>query len=426
MIRGGVLVFVSAVLLGLFIVAVVPVLASSGDCWISKAPMQQARSHLSATTVNGKIYAIGGIAEGGIFVGTNEEYNPETDTWTYKSAMPTPRDNFAIAVCQNKIYCIGGYRGVTDVTGVNEVYDPATDTWETKAPMPNATATQASVVNGKIYLIGGSYNLTQVYDTQTDTWTTKTPMPIQVAGSSTVFEDKIYLIGGFHAGLFNDTSVTQIYDPSTDEWSLGAPSPTYFMDGLAVATSGMLAPKRIYVFDIPYNDNVTDPDDPLYRTQVYDPKTDSWVAGAGAPEGRDGFGIAALSDTFYVIGGYVQVGTGGLMEGFRPIFEGSAANEQYLPIGYGTPDPSYQTPTPTPTSTSTPTPTPAPTPTPTPSQTSTPTQSPSMSPTETPTAPPSQQPETTPPTDIYLIAAAAAVIIAIVAAVAVVMFRKRK
>ena len=64
------------------------------DTWAAKAPMHQARAGLGVAAVNGKIYAIGGSTasgqyppdvSGGGFVGTNEEYDPETDTWTYQS-----------------------------------------------------------------------------------------------------------------------------------------------------------------------------------------------------------------------------------------------------------------------------------------------------------------------------------------------------
>lgn len=131
------------------------------NSWVSKAPMQQARSVLGVAVVKGKIYAIGGTTASGFepcipgsavygdinidsFVGTNEEYDPATDVWTFKTPMPTPRIGFATAVYQNKIYCIGGRSEVGDAgggyTGVNEVYDPTTDTWETRHLCPRLKA----------------------------------------------------------------------------------------------------------------------------------------------------------------------------------------------------------------------------------------------------------------------------------------------
>jgi hypothetical protein len=189
------------------------------DSWVSKAPMQVARSVLGVAAVNGKIYAIGGSTASGFspsippsaaygnidlggFVGTNEEYDPTTDKWTYKAPMPTPRMALATAVYQNKIYCIGGRSVSGDrnggYTAVNEVYDPVTDTWETKAPMPSAAGwLVANVVDGKIYVLDYS-GTNYVYEPATDSWTTKAPVPASAFDgyASAVLDGKIYVIGG--------------------------------------------------------------------------------------------------------------------------------------------------------------------------------------------------------------------------------------
>jgi hypothetical protein len=47
----------------------------------------------------------------------------------------------------------------------------------------------------------------------------------------------------------------------------------------------------------------------------------------------DGFGVAVANDIFYVVGGYTYSAIGP----FAPV----ATNEEYVPFGYGTPDPSY-------------------------------------------------------------------------------------
>ena len=58
---------------------------SEEGIWTMKADMPTARSCLSTSVVNGKIYAIGGMrnANSGP-LSVVEEYNPETDTWTTK------------------------------------------------------------------------------------------------------------------------------------------------------------------------------------------------------------------------------------------------------------------------------------------------------------------------------------------------------
>jgi hypothetical protein len=346
----------AAMLVLVFLIAsclihVKPVSASSPNSWTSKAPMQQARAGLGVAVVNGKIYAIGGSAENGV-VGTNEEYDPASDTWRFKKSMPIPRYGFAIAVYQNKVYCIGGYTSNESIAGVNEVYDPATDTWETKTSMPTIRiGLQANVVNGKIYLIGGyppayytSYNfsssfltLNEVYDPTTDSWTTKTPMPTAATNyASAVIDNKIYVIGGLLKS--EDYTLNEIYDPATDKWRRGAPSPSITAYGAAGATTGVNAPKRIYVFGQDFSFR-----EPPYINRVYDPATDTWTIGVPVPTERNGFGVAVVNDVFYVIGGSTQT--------YRdfpetwmypPDITLYATNEQYTPFGYGTVPPTIR------------------------------------------------------------------------------------
>jgi hypothetical protein len=339
-----VLVFLTA----LCIIVAKPALSSvsvAEDSWVSKAPMHVARYGLGVAVVNGKIYAIGGSTESGGggnrngplpvtggTVGTNEEYDPATDIWAFKASMPTPRAGFAKAVYQDKIYCIGG--------GVNEVYDPATDTWETKTAMPTArTGLQANVVNGKIYLIGGYVPdnsslgfspsvFNEVYDPAADSWTTAAPAPNATSiYVSAVIDNKIYVVGGDGAGTLN-----QIYDPQNDSWSLGAPLPSSTANAAAAATTGVNAPKRIYVLGQYFHL----PEQP-YFNQVYDPEKDSWTDGVAVPTKRRGLVVAVVNDVLYAIGGYTETYPDGIWSWpYGPSNTPYAVNEQYTPFGYGT------------------------------------------------------------------------------------------
>ncbi len=315
-----------------------PVRATENS-WVSKASMPTARAYFGVAVVDGKIYAIGGAD------GVNEAYNPETNTWTTKKPMLTPRTNFAIAVYENKIYCIGGYANGTG-TAINEVYDPQTNTWETKSSMPTARPqVRASAVDGKIYVTGGILEggeilrLNEVYDPATDTWTTKSSIPHGVySHSSVAVDNKIYVID----------SKLQIYNPETDTWTFGAPPPQPAHRAGAVVTSGVLAPKRIYVIggEVGFMEATN-------INRVYDPQTDTWSTGDSMPTARQSLGVAIVNDQIYALGGsfpeyWVSTTTLNDVNKQHTASSGNAKvtlinflpqehcgiNEQYTPIGY--------------------------------------------------------------------------------------------
>lgn len=281
--------------------------------------MPTARGYLEVASANDRIYAIGGSGP----IGANEEYNPATDNWTIKSPMPDPKQSFATAVYQGKIYCIGGMPTVfSGASGETKVYSPETNSWESKTSMPTGRyGLQAQVVDDKIYLIGGrtlsgynegyeELNVTEVYDPESDTWSTAASMPNKEGYVSAVVDGKIFVIG----------STTQIYDPKTDTWTTGASPPEKIVSGTngesatAAATTGVMAPKRIYVYN-------------GASLQIYDPQTDSWTFGTAPPTSRQYLGIGVIDDLLYFIGGFNYTSPG--------IYTDYATNEQYTPISYG-------------------------------------------------------------------------------------------
>ncbi|MCL2642303.1 MAG: hypothetical protein FWD52_02135 [Candidatus Bathyarchaeota archaeon] len=320
-VKSFVAVFVIVVLL-LQVFLVSATVGLTEDSWVIKKSMPTGRMGCgSVAASNGMIYVIGGYAAGLSGGKDNEMYNPTTDTWTTKSSMPTPRGSFGIVAYQGKIYCIGGDGGSFEdgmVTGVNEVYDVETDRWETKTSMPTGRGYLcANLVNGKIYLIGGSKpvnwldltpisNVNEVYDIASDTWSSKTPPPVAVGSCiSAVVDNKIYVI----SQVSQNSMLTLIYDTEADLWSYGAPCPfPMFSAGIGV-TTGVRAPVRLYVI----GGNPT-----FDRVQVYDPKVDAWTWSALMPTGRYALSVAVSDDVLYAFGG-----------------SGAAANnEAYFPLGY--------------------------------------------------------------------------------------------
>jgi N-acetylneuraminic acid mutarotase len=179
------------------------------DAWERRSNMPTSRWALSASDANGIIYAIGGGAgqAGGLApLSTVEAYNPETDKWEEKADMPTPRDALSSSTVNGKIYAIGGrpgYPGRGTPFSTVEEYDPKTDKWTQKTDMPTPRwGLSTCVVNGKIYAIGGNngnapLSTMEIYDPVTDKWIKETDMPTaRYDFSASVVNGKIYAIGG--------------------------------------------------------------------------------------------------------------------------------------------------------------------------------------------------------------------------------------
>jgi len=216
------------------------------DTWTKKTDMPTPRLALSTSVVDGKIYVIGGASPNRTPLSTVEVYEPATDTWTKKANMPTARFGLSTSVVDGKIYAIGGSTGGATV----EEYNPATDTWAKRADMPTAReGLSTSVVDGKIYAIGGAclgvggvsvFSTVEEYNPVADRWLEKASMPTTRAYLSTsVVNGKIYAIGG---GSPNQIALSTVeeYDPATDTWTKKTDMPTPRMQLYTSAMNGYI------------------------------------------------------------------------------------------------------------------------------------------------------------------------------------------
>ena len=300
---------------------------SVGDLWNTKTSMSQARYGLGVVMVDDKIYAIGGWGIDGL-TGANECYDPKTDIWTTLASMPTLRYGFAAVEYQGKIYCIGGALPPSGLYGsgsansvANEVYDIATDSWSTRASSPSGGRyMQAAVVDGKIFVLDRhqySSNL-YMYDPIADIWTTKTGMP----GALYIQPNAVFMVVVDDKLIIVDAENTMIYDPKTDTWREGTSCPLIIYDGAAGVTSDVYAPQRVYILGTgrPSGQSLS-----VMFTLIYDPAQDIWSTAKAIPTYRRDFGVAAVDDILYVIGGWI--GDGWTRECL-------SVNEQYAPFGY--------------------------------------------------------------------------------------------
>jgi N-acetylneuraminic acid mutarotase len=203
------------------------------------------------------------------------------------------------SVVKGKIYVIGGqtspYFGA-GITSVVTEYDPATNSWRRRANMPTARSLLSTcVVEDKIYAIGdypwGSASTTvEVYDPATDTWERKDDMPVPMAHRAGVVNGKIYLIG--------DRQV-YIYDPSTDTWSMGVDRPGVPRSVAALAVAG----GKIYSIGGGDESNGDESGISVSSVEAYDPATDTWTRKTNLPAPTKSAAAVVVGGRIYVIGG---------------------------------------------------------------------------------------------------------------------------
>lgn len=282
------------------VLGMAPMILLAQDLWTQKAAMPTARFGLSATVVDGRIYAIGGGVYRGGMVRTVEEYNPATNSWVQKADMPAATCWHSTSAVNGKIYAIGNWTPDAALDTVVE-YDPSTNTWRERAAMPTARKfLSTSVVNGKIYAIGGSDDVTMLatveeYDPATNTWTRKADMPTPRGGLSTsVVDGIIYAIGGARYEHTEDSTV-EAYDPATNTWTTMAPMPsarvffsTSVVDGKIYAIGGCKG-----WYDLLTSNSV----------EVYDPVTDTWEEADPLPTPRAALAASTINGKIYAIGG---------------------------------------------------------------------------------------------------------------------------
>ena len=132
----------------------------SNNTWESIAPLPTPRFALSAVVMNGKIYAMGGVAfkpEGFNNFTIIETYDHETDSWSSDDsfALPWPAAGLGAAMAADKLYIFGGYSD-DDIHNRTSCYNPATRSWITAAELPAPVAAMGvGTIGDTIYSIGG-------------------------------------------------------------------------------------------------------------------------------------------------------------------------------------------------------------------------------------------------------------------------------
>jgi N-acetylneuraminic acid mutarotase len=337
--------------------------------WKKAAPFPKPDEELYGVAANGKMYVMGGWADGKAG-GFNYEYDPATDKWVAKTSMPRPAHHAAMAVVNGKIYVMGGFVPPTNTAvplgaawqPINDVwqYDPAADSWKSLASMPTRRGSAlASEAGGKIYVIGGATTVeaskdsfftafgpakvlttNEVYDPATNKWESRTPMAVaRNHAYGGVVNGKIYVIGGRTGHGFilsaTNTDAVEAYNPVNDSWSAPRERMPYGRSGGAWGTDG----KLIYVAggEITTNGLVG-----AYNgIQAYDPAINAWMTLAPMTMPRHGLAGAVIGNEFHLVSGMIQ--SAGAMVFTDPSLETHTASHDVLLLDFFKPKPAQAT-----------------------------------------------------------------------------------
>ena len=169
------------------------------DSWVTLAPIPTPVSlaPLVYSPANNKLYSFGDLDNDCNAQPLTQIYDLTTNTWVAGPALPAPRMGFAGAGYWNgQIILAGGGLSCDFTTAQSQtwIYNIAAGTWLTGTAMPQARVASASgIVNGHLYVLGGSDETNAVvatiydYNIAADTWATATTSllnPVYLTGAT--------------------------------------------------------------------------------------------------------------------------------------------------------------------------------------------------------------------------------------------------
>jgi len=206
-----------------------------GNAWEPLAPMPTPRSDfVAAADEDGRVYRLGGLDEYYEALDTVERFDPDTNTWEVLAPMRIRRWSFAVAAIAGKLYTIGGFADGQALGNVERL-DPSLGEWEVLQPMPTPrSAFAAATVGGFIFALGGSspgkgrgLGIVERYDPDTNLWDSLAPMPTARSRfSAAAVSGQIYTFGGFDDTGTEALDAVERYSPQANRWETLPSMPT--------------------------------------------------------------------------------------------------------------------------------------------------------------------------------------------------------
>jgi N-acetylneuraminic acid mutarotase len=174
-----------------------------GDRWRSLAPLPQGRSAGGLVALDGRLYLVGGVVEGGLAADT-QVYDPAADRWSSAPGLPTPREHLGAAASGGRVYVVGGrVGGVGNNLAAAEVFDPGGGRWASVAelPTPRGGLAATATAGGQVVAVGGeaaaTFSEAEAFDPDSGRWRSLPPLPTPRHGLGVVaVGDVVYVLAG--------------------------------------------------------------------------------------------------------------------------------------------------------------------------------------------------------------------------------------
>jgi C1A family cysteine protease/uncharacterized protein YccT (UPF0319 family) len=280
-------------------------ITTATDAWLAAASMANPRGYLTTTTLqNGLVLAAGGYKPGVASQKTAELYSPFTGTWSPTGSMNTERSFSVATLLQNGKVLLAGGDSNSGITATAEIYDPSSGTWSSAGSMSVQRFYHAATLmaNGKVLVTGGINNNSallssaDIYDPATGKWSAAAPLPTARCMHMSVLlqNGKVLVAGGWVPYGSNQMTVTydtEIYDPATNTWTAGASLAGYATGPEAT----FLKSGKLLMAGSGYK-----------NVQIYDPSANSWSFGCALSDSRVYPAMYTLPDGTVLIaaGGY--------------------------------------------------------------------------------------------------------------------------
>jgi N-acetylneuraminic acid mutarotase len=216
---------------------------ATADAWTVKSATADVYHSNGAAKIGSKIYFSGGFTVRDDFDFTYSNtlwaYDYGRDVMIRKLELPVRSAEGVSGVIDGKLYVLPGScltegypaPGTCSKRATNRFfrYDPATNRLVTRTSAPHFHANGAAgVIDGKLYVVGGTSRALDVYDPVTNKWTTRAPIPAAGRAIGAVIGRKFFVIVGSH--MFDQKMYE--YDSRTNVWRSRA-RPKWAHDGMA-------------------------------------------------------------------------------------------------------------------------------------------------------------------------------------------------